>query len=174
MRRAARLALVVVLVAVAAHAAVVLATPRVIMRVAEGRIADQAGSDNRWLHAPRATPQNQQVVRSSPDLAYSACAWDVSAGPVLITAPGWDDYWSLTVYDSRTDNVLVRNDRTSAAGASILLVPSGGWFGDVPDSAEVVRAPSTRGVALLRYLAPTDESFREADRVRSAAVCGSD
>lgn len=173
MRRWLWWGLVVAVVAVASHAAVALATPRVIMRVAEDRIADQSGGVNRWLHAPRSTPQNQQVVRSSPDLAYSACAWDVSDGPVLLTAPAWDDYWSLTIYDARTDNVLVRNDRTSAAGASILLVPSGGWSGDVPDSAEVVRAPSIRGVALLRYLAPTDHAFREADQVRSSAVCGS-
>lgn len=164
--------LVVAATAVCSHVAVVLASPRVIIRVAESRIADQAGSTNRWLHAPRATPQNQQVVRSSPDLAYSACSWDVSDGPVLITAPAWPDYWSLTIYDGRTDTVLIRSERTSGGGASILLVPGGGWSAYVPQDAEVVRAPGRRGVALLRYLAPTPEAFARADAVRRKATCG--
>lgn len=161
---------VVAMVAAAVHVAAVLAAPRVIMRVAEHRIADQAGGQNSWLHSPRTTPRTQQVVRSSPDLAYSACAWDVSEGPVLITAPGWADYWSLTIYDGRTDNVLVENDRNAPGGARILLVPDGGWSGYVPQDAEVVEA-GPRGVALLRYLAPTEEAFTRADAVRREATC---
>ncbi|WP_348690333.1 DUF1254 domain-containing protein [uncultured Nocardioides sp.] len=159
--------------AVASHATAVLLSPRVVMAVAEGRLSDQAGGDNTWLHAPRATPQNQQVVRTSPDLAYSACVWDLSEGPVRLTAPGWDRYFSLTLYQARTDNFFVASDRTSPEGIDVLLATEDqAADATVTEEVEVVVAPSTRGVALLRYLAPTPATFATVDRMRRDAECG--
>ncbi len=165
---------VVVLVGAASHAAMVVASPNVVMRVAESRIADKAGGQNAWLHAERITPQNQQVVRSSPDLAYSACVWDLSAGPIAITAPAWDDYFSLSLYQGRSDNFFAANDRSDPDGVDLVLATHlQAASMTVVQGTQVVLAPTERGVALLRYLAPTEESFAEADRVRQAAVCGS-
>ncbi|KHL12831.1 putative membrane protein [Mumia flava] len=163
---------VAVVVAVIAHLVVVLAAPRVVMGVAERRIAESAGGRNTWLHTPRVTPRNQQVVRSSPDLAYSACVWDLSDGPVRVSAPGWDGYYSLSIYDDRTDVVFVDGDPHPEV--TVLLATT-----DQEDQArraagsdvEVVVVPAPDGVALLRYLAPTDDAFADADRVRSSAVC---
>ncbi|MBS45596.1 MAG: hypothetical protein CMH83_20980 [Nocardioides sp.] len=172
-RRVGGAALVVAVVALVAHVGTVVASPRVVMAVAEKRLADQAGGRNTWLHAPRATPQNQQVVRTSPDLAYSACVWDLSDGPARITLPGWDEYFSLSLYQARTDNFFVASDRTSPDGVDILLATEQQAAATTaPDDVQLVVAPSTTGVALLRYLAPTPAAFVAVDRVRREARCG--
>jgi uncharacterized membrane protein len=159
-----------VVIAVAVHLLVVLGAPRGVMAVAGPRISDQAGGDNRWLHAPPVTSENQQVVRSSPDLAYSACRFDLSDGPVRISAPGWDSVWSLSLYDARTDNIAAIDDRE---GADVLVGTADQVDGlETPDGVEVVVSPDTTGVALLRYLTPTDADVREADSLRQQARCG--
>ncbi len=100
----------VLVVALAVHLVVIAATPRVVMGVAQRRIEDRVGGSNRWLHAERVTAQTQEVVRSSPDLAYSACVWDLSEGPVRLSAPAWDDYFSLEPL-RRPDRQLLRGQR---------------------------------------------------------------
>jgi uncharacterized membrane protein len=162
----------VVVVALVTHLVVIAATPRVVMSVAMGRIEERAGGTNVWLHAERVTPQTQEVVRSSPDLAYSACAWDLSEGPVRISAPAWDAYFSLSLYDNRTGNFFVANDRDTGRGVDVLLATQD-QAADLTSTGglRIVAAPSTTGIALLRYLAPTQSAFVRADTVRRSAVC---
>lgn len=159
------------LVAVTVHLAVIAAAPRVVTWVAAHRIEDRAGGANAWLHAERVTPQTQEVVRSSPDLAYSACAWDLSQGPVRIIAPPWGDYFSLSLYDDRSTTFFVVNGRDTDGAAADLLLVTSEQAADRASTARVVAAPSTTGIALLRYLAPTPAAFAQADAVRRRAVC---
>lgn len=162
-----------IVVALAVHLVVIAAAPRVVMSVAQDRIEDEAGGSNVWLHADRVTPETQQVVRSSPDLAYSACAWDLSDGPVRVSAPGWDAYFSLSLYDDGTDNFFVVNDRDTGGDGVDLLLVTPAQAADVAgtDGAQVVQAPSSTGIALLRYLAPTGPAFERVDALRRSAVC---
>jgi uncharacterized membrane protein len=160
-------------VALVVHLVVIVAAPRVVMSVAVHRIEDKAGGTNVWLHAERVTPQTQGVVRSSPDLAYSACAWDLSEGPVRISAPAWNDYFSLSLYDSRTDNFFVANGRDTGGTDGVeLLLATRDQSADVARAdVRTVVAPSSTGIALLRYLAPTPSAFARADALRRSAVC---
>lgn len=162
----------VLVLALVVHLVVIVSAPRLAMSVATYRIEARAGGSNAWLHAERVTPQSQEVVRSSPDLAYSACAWDLSDGPVRISAPSWDDYFSVSLYDNRSVNFFVANHRDSAEGVEVLLATAK-QAADLSGTAGVltVTAPSPTGVALLRYLAPTPPAFARADAVRRSAVC---
>ena len=168
----ARIAVVLV-VAVLTHLAAVFGAPRLIMFVAETRMSDQAHGVNRWLHAPRTTAQNQQVVRSSPDLAYSACVVDVSRGPVRLTAPGWTGIFSLSVYDNRSDNIFAADQRTAEGAQVSAIVGTKAQLAALPrdPGTTLVEAHSTKSVALLRYLAPTDELYAKADEIRRGAQC---
>jgi uncharacterized membrane protein len=164
--------LTVLAVALAVHLIVVAVAPRLAMSVAGHRIENRAGGANGWLHAERVTPQTQKVVRSSPDLAYSACAWDLSEGPVRISAPGWDDYFSLSLYDSRSNNFFVASHRHTDGDSVDLVLATRDQAADLAGTtARIVEAPSASGVALLRYLAPTPSAFARADAVRRSAVC---
>lgn len=163
----------VLVVAVVVHLVVIAAAPRVVMSVAVHRIEDRAGGTNVWLHAERVTPQTQEVVRSSPDLAYSACAWDLAEGPVRISAPAWENYFSLSLYDSRTNNFFVANGRDRGGNGVDLLLATHDQATDLisADGLQIVAAPSSTGIALLRYLAPTPSAFKRADALRRSAVC---
>lgn len=166
-------AVTALVVALVVHLVVIAAAPWVVMSVAAHRIEDKAGGTNVWLHAERVTPQTQEVVRSSPDLAYSACAWDLSAGPVRISAPAWDDYYSLSLYDGRTNNFFVANGSDTGGDQLDLLLATPDQAADLSgnDGLRTIVAPSRTGIVLLRYLAPTPSAFARADTLRRSAVC---
>lgn len=163
-------AIAALLIAVVVHVIVVLAAPGKIMAVAMDKISGGGARINVWSHAPRTSIASRAIVRPSPDLAYSSCVYDLSKGPVRITAPRWDDYASLSIFAANTDNVYVINDRQMPpGGADILLIRKGS--ARPATSAVVVESPSAKGIALLRYLAPTPERFRAAAAARASARC---
>jgi len=89
------------------------AAPQFIMGRAWQRLAEQAGV-NRMTHTPLVTAERQTIVRPSPDLAYSVCAFDLNDGPIRVHAqPVPGHYWSLTVFDSETNVAFVESDRDS-------------------------------------------------------------
>ena len=100
--------------AIAWHAALV-AAPFALMRIAMRRIA--AGAPvNAFVHSPPTRADRQRVVRPSPDLLYSICLFDVSAGPVLVDVPPIaGHYWSVSVFDARTDVAPLSRVRHVAA-----------------------------------------------------------
>lgn len=156
-------------VAVVSHLAFIHAAPRVMMGVAIKRIG--AGGANTWQFADRVTPLSRQIVRPSPDFAYSACSYDLSDGPVVITATPWNAYWSLSLYAANSDNFFVIDDREARYGAEITLVRSGRPH---PEGASmVVESPSARGIALIRRLAPDLENYNAAAQVAAEDVCAS-
>jgi len=149
------------------HFAVVYATPRLLMGAAIERVG--GGSFNAWRVAERVTPASRSIVRPAPDFAYSACAYDLSRGPVRIEAAAWEGYWSLSLYAANSDNFFVIDDREVRDGAAILLVRHAG--GEDDEAERVVESPSVRGVALIRRLAPTRSAYDAAVRVARADIC---
>jgi uncharacterized membrane protein len=113
------------------------------------------------------------IVRPSPDLAYSACVFDLSKGPVRFTVAAWRDYASLSLYGENTDNFYRINDRDAKGAPFDVVLIKPGLVRDAVkvENAIVVESPSTRGIALVRRLAPTPEAFAEADAARRNDVC---
>jgi uncharacterized membrane protein len=163
----ARLA-VAALAAVTTHAAVIYAAPYALMSVAMKRLGGDGHAVNRWAHGPRTTERSRGVVRPSPDLAYSACVFDLSNGPVRVTAAPWRDYWSVSVYAANSDNIFVANDRRYPRGVDLMLTRG---KDAAPPGVLTVRVPSERGIVLARRLAPTAEAFAAADASRQGDRC---
>jgi uncharacterized membrane protein len=157
------------LIAAATHVAAIYAMPRVLMHVAIERIG--AGGANAWHVGDRVTAASRQIVRPSPDFAYSACAFDLSRGPVVITATPWNAYWSLSLYGANSDNFFVIDDREAHRGAEITLVRRGRAHPE--DASMVVESPSERGIALIRRLAPTPDAYNAAKTIAAEDVCES-
>lgn len=156
------------LIALVAHVAFIFATPRVLMGAAFDRLS--AGGANVWTVADRVTPLSRTIVRPSPDFAYSACAYDLSDGPVAIRVGSWHAYWSLSLYEADSDNFFIIDDREARNGVDIALVRS---RRDAPDdAAHVVQSPSTRGIAVIRRLAPTADEYNRAREAARGDVCG--
>ncbi len=156
-------------IAALVHFAAIFAMPRVLMNVAMERIG--AAGVNAWHTSGRVTAASRQIVRPSPDFAYSACVFDLSEGPIIITATPWSDYWSLSLYGANSDNFFVIDDREARSGAEITLVRRGTTPPD--DAPMVVESPSAHGIALIRRLAPSPSSYEAAARTASEDVCAS-
>jgi hypothetical protein len=160
-----------VLAAMLAWHVTLLATPFALMRIAMQRLGAQ-GEVNAFLHSPPTTAEHQIVVRPSPDLLYSICVFDVSRGPVLVDVPPIDrHYWSVSVFDARTDVAAVRSDRdTGGAPARLALLGRGQ---SAPVGYQAVPLAYARGIALIRVLVSGDGDVRAVDPLRRRATCRS-
>jgi uncharacterized membrane protein len=157
------------LLAALAYQAALVAAPRLLMSAALKRV-ERLGGVNALRHPPMATAEARAIVRPSPDLAYSSCLFDLSEGPVLIeVAPAPAPYWSLSVFDARTDVAFVRNNRDSGGAPIRVVLALAGQ--DVPVGVEAVRVDGARGIALIRILVETRDRFAAIDRARRASRC---
>ena len=159
------------LVAVVVHIAAIFTLPNLLMNTALQRLS-AGGHYNVWHLGERVTAASRSVVRPSPDFAYSACAYDLSAGSVRIRVPPWRDYWSLSLYANNSDNYFVLDDREAQSGANIVLMRAGSTPPD-HETATIVQSPSARGIALIRRLAPTPDAYAAAALVSHGDVCAS-
>lgn len=144
-------------------------TPDVLMRLAERRVAAVGKGYNHFTHGPLVTAASRTIVRPSPDLLYSSCPFDVAGGPVLIdVAPVPAPYWSLSVFDGRTNTAFVRNNGEAPGGVRIALVQAGQA---APAGYQPVPVPQPRGIALLRVLIDRTKPIIGIDAARHRATC---
>jgi uncharacterized membrane protein len=162
--------LVGIVLAAIAWQITLIETPRALMALAVQRVG-RAGGMNHMSHAPLATAAARAIVRPSPDLAYSSCPFDLSKGPLLVEAtPVTAPYWSLSIFDAKTNAVFVRNDRQGRMQPVRVVVARSGQA--VPAGVEVLRVDGARGIALIRILIDNRVSFPSIDRARRSARCG--
>ncbi|MEM1086174.1 MAG: DUF1254 domain-containing protein [Pseudomonadota bacterium] len=164
--------LLFIIAAIGGHALTLHLVPSVIMDTAQSRLADQGLPLHQWAASPRMTPQTQTIVRPSPDLSYSVCRFDVRDGPVLISAPGWDGYGSLSIFDDRTNNVFVAN--LDGENAEVLILPLSDKDAlitpDLADKERVLIAEGL-GLALIRRVAPDAQLHEAAVSLIDQSTC---
>ncbi len=164
----------VLAVAVVAHVATFIATPHVVMRVAMSRIAQQAGGTNAPFSTLLPTDQSRTIVKPSPDLVYTTCVFDISAGPVLISGTPSPDYWSVALYAANSDNFHVMNDRQAVGGKVAFIIADAARRSAIPaqhQSLPVVEPPTSKGIVLFRYLALDSVGLARAQSAQKTAVC---
>ena len=139
------------------------------MRVAMRRLGE-AGPVNAFQHAPPTRAERQPVVRPSPDLLYSICVFDLTDGPVLVDVPPIPGhYWSVSVFDARTDVAAVRSDRDTGGGPARLALTARAQ--SAPAGYEPVALDRARGIAVIRVLVSGEDDYRAVDPLRSQATC---
>ena len=169
MRPRALYALIVVGVAAVSHVAAIWAVPRVVMRMAFRAGEKRTGGDNRAYHFKLPAADSRDVVLPSPDILYAGCIYDVSKGPVSITAEVPESYWSVALYADNTDNFFVLDDRQVAAShAEVILVAAGTT---PPPGRVVVTAPTTRGLVLFRTLVLDHAKLDALQRLQRTEEC---
>lgn len=162
--------IVAALIAVGSYFATLAMTPYVLMEVAQRRMAERSPV-NRFTHGPPVRADAQFVVRPSPDLLYSTCPFDLSAGPVKVTAvPVPGRYSSISVFDARTDVAFVRNDEAMAGQPMEVVLALAGQA--VPQGVEVVRLRYPTGIVLQRVLLADPGEAAAVDPIRKRATCG--
>lgn len=157
------------LVALGAYHATLSATPYALMYAALQKIGGDEAS-NLFVFSKMATADNQPIVRLSPDLSYSTCVFDLSKGPVLVDVTSIPErYWSVSIFDARTDVAAVRSDRdTKSAPARLALIKQGQM---APAGYESVLLRYDRGLALVRILLANPSEFTAVDAIRRKSTC---
>lgn len=161
--------MVAALAAFVTYQATLLATPYALMRVAMQKI-DGRLAVNSFGFGEMATADNQPVVRPSPDLSYSGCVFDISQGPVLLDiVPVPEHYWSISIFDARTDVAAVRSDRdTGGKPARLALLKAGQ---QAPAGYEPVTLQYDQGIALMRILLVNPGEYPAVDAIRRQSTC---
>ena len=158
------------------HAAVILSVPTSTMKRTIKSMQANGLNANEIHHAARVSPQSRRVVRPAPDLAYSTCIYDVSKTPVRFTSPVSSGYLSLSMFALNTNNSFVRNDLARPAiPIDVVLVRSdedvARLRSALPETTELIEAPSQRGIALFRTIVPRPEDWPRIDEERRGAKC---
>jgi uncharacterized membrane protein len=149
--------LTLITTAILVHLLAVWAVPRLIMQVLmHGPIAQTMNMQNLAAFPPPVTAAARTVVMPSPDLLYSVCVYDVTTGPVRVSAnPNLVSYWSIALYAANSDNFFVINDRKAdGKPVDLWLVSEGGTSNarPIPAGSRVVVSPSKTGFLLMRVL----------------------
>lgn len=173
-RRWIRLGIVTLLLAACLHVLIVWLIPHAITFAFIRGISKQVGY-NTVLAPPLPTHESRSVVAPSPDLLYALCVFDVSAGPVRISARRPQGYWSLSLYDGNSDNFFRTNDSEVKGDTVELILTRGpadaGTKAKLP-SATYVETPRSTGVMLSRILV-LDPANMQAERdAQSSVRCG--
>ncbi|AOL93037.1 DUF1254 domain-containing protein [Porphyrobacter sp. LM 6] len=152
--------------AMAAHVAVLHFAPGVIMGQAMEALAARGVQLHRFNSPKRVTPQSQTVVRSSPDLFYALCRYDLAdPGVQLVLRMGeWPDYQSLSFFSAQTDNFATI--RGSGKAVAVRLLPPG----SATEKGAIV-SPTAKGVILIRRLAPDIPRFAAAATASKGDRC---
>jgi uncharacterized membrane protein len=148
-----------------------LATPYVLMSKAMERIGSRAPVNNFGFGA-LATADNQPIVRPSPDLVYSTCVFDVSGSPVRINVPPVPGtYWSVSIFDARTDVAKVVSLRdVGDQPVRLVLHHKDSQPKMVPGYAPVA-LEHDKGIALIRILLNDPARYAEIDAIRRESTC---
>ena len=149
---------ITLLVAMLVHLWTLHAIPRMVMR----RLLGRMGEPNTIRYGGRPRAGRRQVARPSPDMLYAACPYDLSRGPLLITARvPHSTYWSVSAFDSATNNFFVRNDRqVTGDSLEVILMRHGQPQPPVtsPEHA-IVFAPTPTGVVLFRTVIDDEKNL---------------
>jgi uncharacterized membrane protein len=163
-----------VAIAIMAHFAFHIGSPYLIMARAMSGIAQRAGGFNTPLSTGLPTAASRGIVKPSPDLLYTACAFDIGEGPVLVGGTPSQVYWSMALYASNTDNFFVINDRQAQGNPAFVVIAAAQMRDRIPaeqKSLEVVEPPSDKGIVLFRYLVLDPQDLAKALAAQKTAVC---
>lgn len=160
---------VLLIAAIAAHWATLAYAPSVIMDRALATLKDRGIALHAFTTPKRITPLTQVVVRSSPDLFYSVCRYDLGEedSALSVTMNQWPGYQSLSFFDAETNNfaTLRGTDETVTALLTTRPVQADEFKGTL------IKPPTRTGVVLIRRLAATQELFDEAREIAKRDRC---
>ena len=153
--------------AVISHLAVIYAAPGVIMDRAMSMLSSRGIALHGFTLGERTTPQTQTVVRPSPDLAYSACLFDLEQAPagLRVKMAATKGYASLSFFDASTNNFqTIRGD---GSGVDVRLLPPKA----TATKASEIRSPTNKGIILIRRLAPAEADYERVAETAKRDKC---
>lgn len=177
MSRAIFWSLCVVLLAAVVHLGYVLLVPSYEMKTKIDDIRRLVDSRDLTVLS-----REQGVQLLGPDgrwLVHALCIYDLSAGPVMVSAAVPKTYWSMTIYSAAGETFYSLNDRQAGLDrVSIELRQASDRESD--DDAQTpmgggetltVRAPDRAGLVVMRALAGEAAQFGPISEVLAGSSC---
>jgi uncharacterized membrane protein len=159
------------------HLVAVLILPRTATQDAYSRLSPVAPV-NAVATVPQPTPQNELMPYMDPAFAAAVCRYDLSNGPLKLTAPVSPAYTSVSFYTRQGVAYYAINDRAAGRRVIELELMTSAQRNDLPEDEEVtaadrliVESPTTTGLIVLRALAPEPGLMAAARNVLASARC---
>ncbi|MCG5478803.1 DUF1254 domain-containing protein [Sinorhizobium alkalisoli] len=150
------------------HIVIVLALPQFTGRDAYTRVLDLLEMDS--FFPLTAEPSPTGLRSGNPFLRTAVCSFSVADAPTRFIARGPVPFWSLSVFDSGSNEVFSMNDHTAVNGNLDLIVATPIQLVELRKSPPeeltqsiMIEMKDEEGYAVLRALAPFD-SFEEQVR----------
>ena len=161
------------------HIVIVLALPAFSERNAYSRVLAM-GPPGVFRAVPREGRPGDPGVANDPFVDVSACAFDLSKGPVSITAAGNAEFWSFSVFDASSSEVFSINDRSAEGGRldAVLALPvqAAQLRKSAPERMEqtvLIEMQAETGYAVVRTVTPHESVRPFALDFLKNARCGS-
>ena len=157
------------------HLAAVLALPSVAPKNAFARL-NPLGDANVMIELPPVKPGEETMPMQAPDVRYAFCRYDLSGGPVRLSAVIPDDLWLIAFYTPKGDNFYAVSGADMRRGKVDMIINETGQpvpesDADAPEEEEVVvvESPLKEGIAMIRApLSGASRSARTAEALKSA------
>ena len=159
------------------HLSTVLAMPEAATQDAYSRLAPLTPAN---AVVPLAAPSAQDATMPfmDPAFAVAVCRYDLSAGPLKLSAPLSQAYTSVTFYTRNSVAYYAINDRAAGRRAIELDLMTEEQRAQVPEEEDVtaadrliIESPTRRGLIVLRALAPEPGLMTMARRALAGAQC---
>ena len=161
------------------HILATFAVPLVGAGSAWNRLARLVPAANRMTVLAPQSPTSQPLPFLAPDMRYAICRYDLTIGPVLVSATLPDAGWSLTLYSPQGDNFYavpaqeLRQTELSfqiiAASDRLVQLSPGVRKADVDLSQ--VTSPGREGLVVVRAPIKGVAHQAEAERILRTASC---
>src|SRR5437868_3684330 len=159
------------------HLVTVLILPSTATQDAYSRLLPLA-QPNTVAPVPAPTPQNAVLPFMDPAFAAAVCRYDLSEGPLKLTAPVRAAYTSVSFYTRRGVAYYAINDRAAGRRVIELELMTSAQRAELPEEEDVtaadrliVESPSTTGLIVLRALAPEPGLMPQARSALAQAKC---
>ena len=130
-------------------------------------------SVNKIIHSDKVDSNSRTVIRPSPDLLYSVCAYDASYSPVVITSDVLNTYWAMSFYASNSDNYAIINDMDiNGDNVKVYLFGPSSKPTKINDGYAIF-SPSNKGAVLIRRFLGNESNIDELYRNQDSLTCDS-
>lgn len=124
------------------------------------------------------TPQGDVIPFMDPAFATAVCRYDLTQGPLKLTAPASTAYISVTFYTRRSVAYYAINDRAAGRRVIELELMTAAQRADMPEEEDttaadrlIVESPTVTGLIMLRALAPEPGLMPTARNALAGARC---
>ena len=169
----------ILLLAGVVHLGYVLIVPQLDMRAAIDELRKLTGSG-----ALTVLSRDDSIRVMGPDgrwLVHALCVYDLSEGPLAVSATIPASYWSMAIYSASGETFYSLNDRQADVDQVDLMIrqSSAPLLGEdqelvLPEGdVFTVRAPDPKGVVVMRALAGEPAEYERASRILARSSCRS-